>query len=101
MSFKHHLVKSRLLFSRGNAFVGTLGVGYLTTCKIHDQCLARHWDVPFFLIAAAGMMITWGLGWLEYRLGFWRMEAEILWEINPAQKRLTDALTTTPNRTPP
>ena len=92
MRFTHRVAKARLLFSRGNAFVGTICIGYLTTCKIHDQCLTRHWDVPFFLIGGAGALGVWLLGWVEYKLGFWRAEAEILWDINPAQKKLTDAL---------
>ena len=75
---------------RGNAIIQTLCIGWLTTSKLYDQLSTCGIRVPLFAIAAAGLVVTYGIGWVENRLGLWQTEAEILWEINPKQKKLTD-----------
>ena len=83
---RRSLVFNRLLFFRGNSIVSTLSLGYLTSSKLHEE-FSR---LPFLLIAGAGLIGIWLLGFLEWKLGFWQVESEINWEINPAQKKLTD-----------
>lgn len=85
-SLRRSLVFNRLLFWRGNNIVGTLSLGYLTATKLHEQ----HPKWPLLAIAGVGLLGIWCLGFLEWKLGLWRAEAEINWEINPAQKALTD-----------
>jgi len=86
------MVTQRLLFMRGYGYIGSLGIGYLVASKLQEQLVAYfHMSISLMVLFPLGVLGVWIIGWMDHRFGFWQTEAEITWDVNPKQKRLTDA----------
>jgi hypothetical protein len=87
------LIKHKLFFQRGWANVGCLGVAYLVAEKLQGQLLEYYgYAVPIKVLLPLGVFALWLIGLIDYAIGAWKADAEFIWEVNPKQKELTDAV---------
>lgn len=86
MTFQKIISENKFIFERGYSYIGMLGMAFVIVSSMQQHRPFN--EVPVYILFIGGILVTWAIGWVDMKRGFYAAYSHYMTIENPIFERI-------------